>query len=129
MTEYSPDSWVVIRMSHKDATLYKVLGGWSGGYTQGDSWRLNSGVDRVEVDGDRYLFHGSSGSVYSCHRDGYGLRMSTIGIWDQMKALYPDNVELLPDGDWAAFDFGNQTEAGDAQDQGIQGQQGPHHPR
>ena len=105
MTVYSPDSWVVIRMTHNGQTFHKVLGGWAGGYTQGTSWRLNSGVERVEVEGDHYLFHGSSGSCYRCHRNGYGLRPATIGTWDKMKSIYPDKVELLPDTDWLTFDF------------------------
>lgn len=105
MTEYKPDSWVVIKMTHKDQTFYKVLGGWAGGYLNGDSWRLNSGVERVELDNDCYMFYGSSGSVYNCHKDGYGLRMSTDGVWHTMKKTYPDNVELLEDCDWLQMKF------------------------
>lgn len=109
MTEYKPDSWVVIRMTYKDQTFYKVLGGWSGGYTQGSSWRLNSGIERVEVDEDKYMFYGATGSVYICFKHGYGLKMSIAGIWNEMKTRYPDNVELLDDCDWANFRFDEVT--------------------
>lgn len=105
MTEYKPDSWVVIKMTNKDQTFYKVLGGWSGGYLDGDSWRLNSGVERVELDNDRYMFYGSSGSVYNCHKESYGLKMITTGIWNQMKEKYPDQVELLDDRDWSTMEW------------------------
>ena len=105
MTEYNPDSWVVIKMTNKDQTFYKVLGGWSGGYLDGDSWRLNSGVERVELDNDRYMFYGSSGSVYNCHKESYGLKMITAGIWNQMKEKYPDQVELLDDRDWSTMEW------------------------
>lgn len=105
MTEYNPDSWVVIKMNYKDQTFYKVLGGWSGGYLNGTSWRLNSGIEKVELDNDRYKFYGSSGSVYSCHKDGYGLKMSTEGIWNQMKTTYPDQVEMLEDCDWTQMEW------------------------
>lgn len=106
MSEYRPDSWVMIKMTYMDKVFYKVLGGWAGGYTQGSSWRLNSGVDKVEVEGDLYKFHGSSGSVYICSKHGYGLRMSTASIWEQMKERFPDNVELLEDCDWSQFEYG-----------------------
>lgn len=106
MTEYNPDSWVVIKMTNKDKTFYKVLGGWSGGYLNGTSWRLNSGIEKVELNNDRYIFHGASGSVYSCHKESYGLKMSTAGTWNEMKTRYPDQVELLDDCDWTEFDFG-----------------------
>lgn len=103
MTVYTPDSWVVIRMTHKEQIIYKVLGGWSGGYINGSSWRLNSGTVRAEYDigRDVWNFYGSSGSVYSVNPDTYGLRMSTSEIWETMKNTYPNNVELLPaDTDW-----------------------------
>lgn len=100
MIEYRPDSWVVIKMTHKNNIFYKVLGGWSGGYLNGTSWRLNSGVEKVELANDRYMFYGSSGSVYTCHKESYGLKMSTADIWKQMKDTYPDQVELLEDQDW-----------------------------
>lgn len=108
MTEYKPDSWVVIKMMHKDETFYKVLGGWAGGYTQGSSWRLNSGITRAEYDvsNDQLRFYGSSGSVYVCNPESYGLKMSTAGIWNEMKTRYPDQVELLDNCDWTKFDFG-----------------------
>lgn len=105
MTEYNPDCWVVLKMIHKDQTFYKILGGWVGGYLNGDSWRLNSGVEKVELDNDLYKFYGSSGSVYNCHKSGYGLCMSTAGIWNQMKTRYPDQVELLDDRDWSTMEW------------------------
>lgn len=101
MTEYNPDSWVVIKITHEDQTFYKVLGGWGGGYLDGDFWRLNSGVDKVELENDVYKFYGSSGSVYNCHKSGYGLRVSTAPVWAQMIEKYPDQVELLKDQDWS----------------------------
>lgn len=106
-SEYEPDSWVVIKMTHKDKTFYKVLGGWSGSYIYGSSWRLNSGIERVEIGEDnRYHFIGASGSLYKCFPEMYGLRSSTFGVFDSMKNTYPDQVEILPDCDWTKFDFG-----------------------
>ena len=105
MTEYNPDSWVVIKMIHKDQTFYKVLGGWSGGYLNGTSWRLNSGVEKADLDNDLYKFYGASGSVYNCHKESYGLKMSIAGVWNEMKEKYPDQVELLDDCDWTQMEW------------------------
>lgn len=93
---YTPDKWVVLKIRNDSEILFKVLAGWSGGYTYGDSWRINSGIVKVVDDGDYVLFHGESGSVYKCHKDSYGLSMATAGIYNQMKQIYSDDIEMLP---------------------------------
>ena len=102
MSEYRPDNWVVLKIMLPDRdTMYKVLGGWSGSYLHGNSWRMNSGVSEVTEDGDYLLFHGYSGSVYRCHKDTYRLTMANAGIYNQLKEQLGDQVELMPeDTDW-----------------------------
>ena len=102
MSEYSPDNWVVLKITFADEPVfYKVLAGWSGGYTQGDAWRLNSGVTKVEKHGDYYIFHGESGSTYSCHKNQYTVRMNTAGILQKLQDTFPDNLELMNEStDW-----------------------------
>lgn len=80
MREYTPDSWVMLQIKSNGQTVYKVLAGWGGSYLYGASWKLNSGVTKIEEDGQCYLFHGSSGSVYRCHKNCYGLSGYTAGI-------------------------------------------------
>lgn len=107
MTEYTPDSWVVIKMTHNNGIIYKVLGGWAGGYLNGDSWRLNSGIEKCEynIDNDKWRFYGASGSVYAVNPESYGLRMATTSIWEQMKTRYPEQVELLENRDWSTMEW------------------------
>lgn len=96
MNEYRPDSWVIIKLPSDHG--YKVLGGWSGGYLHGDSWRLNSGITRIEKEGKYYMIHGYSSSVYYCHSGRYTLSMSTSGIADSLKK---QGVEVMEDReDW-----------------------------
>lgn len=107
MTEHFPNYWVVLRMTYKDEVIYKVLGGWNGSYTRGHSWRLNSGIEKAEYDiaQDVWRFYGSSGSVYVCQPDQYGLGMGTLPIWNQMNTSHPDNVQLLENQDWTQVDW------------------------
>lgn len=109
VNEYSPDSWVILKITTdigmkqlgETSTLYKVLGGWSGGYLYGDSWRMNSGITGVEKQGNLYGFYGASGSVYWCHQGSYRLTMATTGIYNELKERFGDNVEIMPeDTDW-----------------------------
>jgi hypothetical protein len=72
MSDYSPDRWTVLRIHATGQIIYKVFASWSGGYTGSDSWKLNSGITRATLVEDRWEFDGSSGSVYSCHKDSYG---------------------------------------------------------
>jgi hypothetical protein len=101
MSEYNPDSWVVVKITTNDEVLYKVLAGWGGGYLDGVSWRMNSGITKVEEDKEFYYFSGSSGSRYRCYKESYGLRMSTAGIFKQLQMSDIAAVELMPeDTDW-----------------------------
>ena len=96
MSDYTPDNWVVIKFTQQvksgntgygrtEKVFYKVLGGWSGGYLSGDSWRLNSGIVDVEETTYSFIFIGHSGSRYICDKTQECLRMNTAGIWKQMQ--------------------------------------------
>ena len=68
----APDQWCVIKITTDDKVNYKVFGSWIGGYTGGDAWKMNSGVESIEGEDDYYYFHGFSGSCYRCHKNTYG---------------------------------------------------------
>jgi hypothetical protein len=81
MSIKTPNKWVIIKIEvpNKDP-LYKVFASWSGGYTAGDAWSLNSGITQALLDGDYWDFHGYSGSVYRCHKDAQGTTAYTYGV-------------------------------------------------
>ncbi len=89
MSEYAPDAWVIVRLTVDGEVIDKVLGGWYGGYLNGDSWRLNSGITEVRDLDDFYEFEGSSGSTYRCAKGTQ--RMSSLmaqvlsGFQDSLK--------------------------------------------
>lgn len=100
-----PDNWVIIKVKGDDPH-YRVLAGWSGGYATGDSWRMNSGITKATETERSFEFHGSSGSVYCCGKNSYGLRMNNAYIWDQLQDRHGDKVELMPeDTDWTEVDW------------------------
>jgi len=102
---YEPDNWVVIKFKGDDPH-YRVLAGWSGGYLDGDCWRMNSGITRVDSDENFYYFYGSSGSCYKCHKNVYCLRTNNSYVWSQLKELHGEKVELLPEEtDWLNTDW------------------------
>jgi hypothetical protein len=105
MTDYQPNNWVVIKFKG-DHPHYKVLVGWSGGYMDGSSWRINSGITRVGATEDSFLFYGTSGSCYECDKQSYCLRMNNVHIWTKLQEMYGDKVELMPeDTDWFNVDW------------------------
>lgn len=100
-----PDSWTVIKIDSDDPH-YRVLAGWSGGYLDGDSWALNSGIVRVEEGEDCWNFYGKSGSCYSCRKQSYGLRNSTLGVWASLQEKHGDVVSIMDeDTDWINMDW------------------------
>ena len=68
--QHTPAEWCLVRINDD---LVKVFGSWRGGYTSGDSWRMNSGIKSVEEKENHYRFIGYSGSVYVCWKKNYGI--------------------------------------------------------
>jgi len=73
-----PEQWVVVKIENPKATdpflktIHKVFASWSGGYLDGDSWKMNSGIDRIMEDESTVKFYGYSGSCYECRKGSYG---------------------------------------------------------
>lgn len=101
MSEYCPDKWLVVKIEGKNVPLtYKVFACWHGGYLDGDSWKLNSGITKVTKEGNFYLFEGHSGSVYSCNENCYGATMYGYGVLQNIIEKSKEagvNVEKMPD--------------------------------
>lgn len=102
---YFPDNWVVLKIKDGklDSGFYKILAGWSGGYLQGDSWRMNSGITRVTEEDDYLKFWGHTGSCYVCHKESYGLRMNNSGVYNALKENegFENQITLMDeDTDW-----------------------------
>jgi hypothetical protein len=98
--EYRPDCWVVFRVDNPELEkpIYKVFGGWYGGFANGDSWKINSGITKAEEDENCYYFHGASGSVYVVHKQGYKMSSYMMSVWGNfMKQLEgsPTKFEIL----------------------------------
>ena len=83
---YTPHRWLIVRVNVADP-FYKVLGVWYGGYLHGDSWRMNSGIERVVEEEKGYELHGSSGSVYLCGKENYGTSAYGASILEGYKDL------------------------------------------
>lgn len=82
MNEYRPDKWCLIEVTQEDgSTFHKILGSWHGGYLDGDSWRVNSGVKKVSLNLEthQYEVEGFSSSKYYCGFDSYGYHMTAYG--------------------------------------------------
>lgn len=92
---YTPDLWLLVKINGKNPH-YRVFGSWYGGYLNGDSWRMNSGVTKVTEDDDNYYFEGSSGSVYTCNKKCHGISGYGSGVLNNYIEKYPEfNIEIL----------------------------------
>lgn len=88
MSLYEPDAWHILKIDgyedQKGEPIYKVLAGWYGGYLNGDSWKLNSGITKITDCGDYYDIDGYSGSTYRCYKTVEhfsGLMSSMLSYW------------------------------------------------
>lgn len=87
---YDPDRWVMLRYPEGELT---VLGGWYGGYLDGDSWRRSTPAQNVVLEEDGWmLVHNLSGSVYRVQEEAYGTTGTTAAIAESLK---PYDIEAL----------------------------------
>jgi hypothetical protein len=110
MSDYTPDRWVVIKITGPDTPpVHKVFACWFGGYAGSDSWKLNSGITKATLEGNCYSFEGSSGSVYECHKDSYGYNMYGGSVLHKMIDNASANgvtIEVLPENtNWLEINY------------------------
>lgn len=85
MSNYYPDSYQFISISSDkdDDRIIKLFAVWHGGYLNGDAWKLNSGVTKIEVDttfNNLYVVSGYSGSQYIVNKDSTKLSSYGQGV-------------------------------------------------
>ena len=110
MSEYTPDRWVVVKITGNEyPPVHKVFACWYGGYLDGDSWKLNSGITRAYEEGQCFMFDGSSGSTYACHKSQYGTNLYGSGVLQNMITKAKDNgvtIEILPqETNWLEINY------------------------
>lgn len=95
--KYNPDRWMLLEIESPEGKKFlKVFATCAGGYTGGDSWRINSGVDKVVDNEDKWDFIGASGSCYSCFKGGYGVAGAyNYGVLDSFKKQVGDRLKIL----------------------------------
>ena len=113
MSDNKPDKWVVVRIARKDTPpIHKVFASWYGGYLGSDSWKLNSGIVRAYNEGNCFVFDGSSGSTYICHKGTYGSTGYGYGILETMIERAKQNgisIEILPEEtNWLEENYSNE---------------------
>ena len=103
MTEiYQPNYWQIVRITSPESkVLHKVFATWTGGYTVGDSWRMNSGIEEVIYEEDYVTFKGYSGLLYKCLNKEHVYRTTayTGGVLENMRSKAEKvsaKIELLP---------------------------------
>jgi len=96
---YKPHLWMVIKLNEGNPNAkvyYRVLGSWRGGYLDGDSWRLNSGITKAVEDDEFIQFHGASGSIYECRKGAYGSSPYATGVLSQLMEKQPElNIQIM----------------------------------
>lgn len=87
MNTYTPDNWVILRMTSPNETNYKILAGFYGGFAGSDSWKLSSGVCQAVITEEYYAFPQYSGSSYICYKGSEKLSSITasmLSAWQSM---------------------------------------------
>jgi len=93
----TPNSWVILEVNHEGKQFQKILSGWSGGYLDGDAWRLSSPIKElnISIDSEWITAITETGSTYKLLRESQGLRISNAGIYNRLKERFGDMVEIV----------------------------------
>lgn len=83
--DYVPDSWVILELPNNNG--HKIAAGWDGGYTHGSSWKVNSGITKIEEVDHSFIVHGYSGSIYSLFKTRNRISTSNMFIITKMENL------------------------------------------
>jgi hypothetical protein len=100
---YNPDAWQILKISTEDEPIYKVFGTWVGGFTAGESWRLNSGITAIRENGKLLEFEGYSGSTYVVPNHEHCYRTTTYSgsVLANIIAKSSHEIQVLPfDTNW-----------------------------
>jgi hypothetical protein len=110
--EYKPNKWIILKITADNKVYYKVLAGWNGGYLDGLSWRMNSGITKIILDDNFYYFHGYSGSVYKCHKNLYGTNSVMDSVIREISMTHGSNYnyEILENQDFSLLILDNNLE-------------------
>lgn len=100
MSTYTPDAWSIIRFVTNGEITDKVIAGWYGGFAGADSWKVSSGVTKIEENENAYLIHNYSGSVYVCPKGAERMSMlmsSMYMSWEKQltEAKITTTMELV----------------------------------
>lgn len=110
MSVYTPDKWVIVKIEGKDVPLtYKVFACWYGGFLNGDSWKMNSGIKKASKKKNCWYFEGFSGSIYECHKERYGTNMYGAGVLNSLIDSAKENsiiIEAMSEKtDWVKINY------------------------
>jgi hypothetical protein len=84
---YRPDRWVILELKKEGfGAFYKILAGWSGGYLDGDEYRVSSKIDKFSKEDNIIRFTNRSGSTYECNVDLEGFSSLTSSIYSQVSS-------------------------------------------
>lgn len=106
---HTPDRWLIVKINGKNPH-YRIFACWYGGYLGSDSWRMNSGIEHVRIEGDHFVFSGTSGSEYYCHKNAHGISNYGSTVLHRMIEKSSElNMEIIsPDIDVMSIDFKNK---------------------
>lgn len=95
MSTYAPDKWAVVEIASPNERTFRVLASWYGGYCGSDSWKLSSGIMRVEEFPDHWDFYNYSGSIYTCHKTSYGTSGYTQSVYATFEAQSDESTTTI----------------------------------
>ena len=97
----TPDCWVILEYPDPihpgNPPHQKILSGWSGGYLDGDSWRLSSPIKKmdIKVNQDFYMVDTNSGSTYTLWKARQRFNTETLNLYNTLVEKIGNEVKVV----------------------------------
>jgi hypothetical protein len=99
---HKPNKWIILKIKDNDTInlTYHILSGWSGGYLDGDSWRLSTNIKEIIEEEDKFIIKTESGSDYTCNKNSEGFTGLMSHVLEQQKKSTMYDVETIQINDF-----------------------------
>ena len=92
----TPNKWIIVEIKYKNSEIYKIIGGWDGGYLNSYYWKISDGIESISYncETEKYEFYGFNNEIYSCRINSYKLSFNNEDGYNYLKNIHKNAIKI-----------------------------------